>query len=67
LAREIGNSGNEAQALAGLGRCALAAGRSSGAAHRLQQAREIYHRIGRAEAAEVAAELAELRGASPSA
>jgi hypothetical protein len=57
LAREIGSSGNEAQALAGLGRCALAAGHSAGAEDKLWQAREIFHRIGTAEAAGVAAEL----------
>jgi Flp pilus assembly protein TadD len=67
LAHEVGSSCSEAQALAGLGRCALAAGRSADAVRRLRQAREIFHRIGRAEAARVTAELVALQGASPSA
>jgi tetratricopeptide (TPR) repeat protein/transcriptional regulator with XRE-family HTH domain len=67
LAREIDSSCNEAHALAGLGRCALAAGHSAGAARSLRQAREIFDRIGRPEAAALAAELVALQGASPSA
>jgi len=65
LAREIGSSCNEAQALAGLGRCAVAAGHCADAARRLRAARKIFHSVGRAEAAEVAAELAALQAASP--
>jgi tetratricopeptide (TPR) repeat protein len=66
LAREISNCWDEAQALAGLGRCALATGHSTGAEDELRQAREIFHRIGTAEAADVAAELDALSGAGPS-
>ena len=57
LAREIGIARDEAHALAGLGRCALAAGRTAEAAGQLRQALEIFRRIGAAEAAEVTAEL----------
>ena len=57
LVREIGIAWDEAHALAGLGRCALAAGRMAEAAGQLPQALEIFRRIGAAEAAEVAAEL----------
>jgi Tfp pilus assembly protein PilF len=68
LAREIGSSGNEAHALAGLGRCALTAGHSADAARTLRQALEIFRLIGRPEAAAaVTAELAALQGATPSA
>jgi hypothetical protein len=45
------------RALAGLGRCALATGRTSDAKVGLHQAQEIFHRIGTAVAAGVAAEL----------
>ena len=65
LAREIGSSWDEAHALAGLGRCALAAGRTADAAADLRQAQEIFQRIGAAEAAGVAAELDALTGAAP--
>ena len=47
----------EALALAGLGRCSLAAGHSDEAAQTLRQALEIFQRIGAAEAAGVSAEL----------
>ena len=57
LAREIGSSRNEAHALAGLGRCALAAGRTADAKASLRQARDIFQRIGAAEAAGGAAEI----------
>jgi len=60
LSREIGILRDEASALAGLGRCALALGRTSDAAGNLGQARDIFQRIGAAEAAGVAAELDDL-------
>ncbi|MET8538142.1 tetratricopeptide repeat protein [Streptomyces sp. NPDC005065] len=59
-AREIGSAWIEAHALAGLARCALATGHTRDARAGLDQAREIFHRIGAAEADEVAAELAAL-------
>ncbi len=57
LARAIASSWDEAHALAGLGRCAVAAGRTTEAEDLLRQALEIFQRIGAAEAADVAAEL----------
>jgi hypothetical protein len=42
--------------LAGLGRCALALGRTSEAAEDLRKAQDIFQRIGAAEASYVAAE-----------
>jgi hypothetical protein len=57
LARKIGSSWDGAYALAGLGRCALAAGRTSDAEASLRQAQEIFRRIGAAEATGVTAEL----------
>ena len=65
LARQIGGSSDEAHALAGLGRCALAAGHVAEAADRLRQALEIFQRIGAAEAADVSGELAALIKAEP--
>jgi hypothetical protein len=56
---------DEAQALASPGRCALAAGRAADAEAGLQQAREIFHRIGAAEASGVSAELDVLAGTGP--
>jgi tetratricopeptide (TPR) repeat protein len=67
LAREIANSGDEAYALAGLARCALAAGRTADAQADLQQAQEIFQRIGAAEVTSVAAELDALTEAGPAA
>ena len=67
LAREIASPWDEAQALAGLGRCALAASRATDAIAGLGQAREIFERIGAAEAAAVAAELDGLSGPGPTA
>jgi tetratricopeptide (TPR) repeat protein/DNA-binding XRE family transcriptional regulator len=61
LARVINSSWDEAHALAGLGRCALAAEDTGRGQELLRQAQAILHRIGAAEAAEVAAELATLR------
>jgi tetratricopeptide (TPR) repeat protein len=60
MAREIASSSDEAQALAGLGRCALAAGDLSGARDLLGRSRRIFEQIGAAEAADVAAELTAL-------
>jgi tetratricopeptide (TPR) repeat protein len=57
LAREIDSPEDEALALAGLGRCAVAAGCIADAKIALRQALEIFRRTGRAEAADVAAEL----------
>jgi tetratricopeptide (TPR) repeat protein len=57
LAREIESGWDEAHAQAGLGRCALAAGSIADARVGLRQAREIFQRIGAAEAAGVTAEL----------
>ena len=57
LAREIDSSWDEAHALAGLGRCALAAGRTADATAGLRQAQQIFQRIGAAEATGVGAEL----------
>jgi tetratricopeptide (TPR) repeat protein/transcriptional regulator with XRE-family HTH domain len=65
LAREIESAWDEAHALAGLGRCALAAGRTADAATGLRQAREIFQRIGAAEAASMTAELDALEHVQP--
>jgi hypothetical protein len=46
LAREIGTSWDEAHALTGLGRCALAAGNLNDAQAKLRQAQETFQRIG---------------------
>jgi hypothetical protein len=62
LARQLGIALEEAHALAGLGRCAQAAGRAAEAEAGLQQALAILQRIGVAEAACVAAELDALPG-----
>ena len=48
---------DEACALAGQGRCALASGHTSQAGVLLRQAREIFARIGAAEASDVHADL----------
>jgi tetratricopeptide (TPR) repeat protein len=67
LARKIDSPWDEAHALVGLGRCTRAPGHIAQARTYLQQARQIFERIGAAEAGEVAAELdadqAELRPA----
>jgi tetratricopeptide (TPR) repeat protein/transcriptional regulator with XRE-family HTH domain len=64
LAREIGSSLDEAKALAGLSRCALAGGLGAEAADQLERALEIFLRIGAAEATELAAELDAMRAAA---
>ena len=65
LARQIGSSREEAHALAGLGRYALAADRTAEAADRLRQALEIFQQTGPAEATEVSAELQALTDTRP--
>jgi Flp pilus assembly protein TadD len=67
LARQIGSPWDEAHALAGLGRCAMAAGRTAEAEDNLRQALEIFQRTGAVEAAGVSAELEALTSARPSA
>ena len=57
LARAIASSWDEAHALAGLGRCALAAGHATQAGVLLRQALEIFQQIGAAEAPDLLAEL----------
>lgn len=57
MARETADSRGEAHALAGLGRCAVAAGDLSGARDLLGQSRQIFEQIGAADAVDVAAEL----------
>jgi tetratricopeptide (TPR) repeat protein len=58
LSRAIGSHWDEAHALAGLGRCALAHGRTSDATENLKQALDILRKIGAAEiTAEITAEL----------
>ena len=63
LARAIASSWDEAHALAGLGRGAMAAGHADQAACLLRQALEIFQRIGAAEAADVSTELEALNDA----
>jgi len=65
LARAIASSRNQAHALAGLGRCALAAGHATQAEALLRQALEIFQRIGAAEAHDVARELTAFTEAGP--
>src|ERR1700678_1567044 len=65
LARAITTPWREAHALAGLGRCALAAGDAGQAGVLLRQAAEIFQRIGAAEAPDLLAELDALTGPPP--
>jgi tetratricopeptide (TPR) repeat protein len=67
LAREINSPPIHGRALAGLGRCALAGGRTADARDVLRQAHKVFQRTGAAEAAEVAAELSALAGPAPTA
>jgi len=67
LAHAIDSSWDEAHALAGLGRCALASDRATKAEALLRQALEIFQRIGAAEAAYVSVELDALTEAEPAA
>jgi len=65
LAHQIGDPWDEAHALAGLGRCALAAGCTAEAEDKLRQALKIFQRIGTADAADVSRELDALVKAAP--
>jgi tetratricopeptide (TPR) repeat protein len=67
LARAIAitSSWDEAHALAGLGRCALAAGEATQAEVFLRQALEIFQQIGAAETPHLLAELDALTGLPP--
>jgi DNA-binding SARP family transcriptional activator/tetratricopeptide (TPR) repeat protein len=62
LARRVASPWDEARALAGLGRCARADGDIQHAISMLTQAYQIFHRIGAAEAANVAAERDAIAG-----
>jgi tetratricopeptide (TPR) repeat protein len=62
MARQLGIALEEAHALAGLGRCAQAEGRTAEAQAGLRHAVAILQRIGAAEAADVSAELDALPG-----
>jgi tetratricopeptide (TPR) repeat protein/transcriptional regulator with XRE-family HTH domain len=64
IARDI-NSWDEPHALAGLGRCALAAGHTAAGEAALRQALAIFQQKGAAEAADVAAELDALSQQAP--
>ncbi len=66
IARAIASSPDEAEALAGLARCALAAVETTQGEILLRQALEIFQRIGAAEALEVHAELESITGPGPS-
>jgi tetratricopeptide (TPR) repeat protein/transcriptional regulator with XRE-family HTH domain len=65
LARASGNSWDEAHALAGLGRCALAASDATLAGVLLRRAVEIFQRTGAAEPPDLLAELDALAGPPP--
>jgi tetratricopeptide (TPR) repeat protein len=66
LAREIGGAADEAYALAGLGRCALAAGYTASGQASLRHAQEIFRRSGIiTEASSVATELSALTNTGP--
>jgi tetratricopeptide (TPR) repeat protein len=65
--REISSAWNEAHALSGLGRCAIAGGQAIDAQASLQQARSIFKKIGAAEAATISAELDAMTAARPDA
>jgi tetratricopeptide (TPR) repeat protein/DNA-binding XRE family transcriptional regulator len=65
MAREMDVAWDEAHALAGLGRCALAASRAAEARADLQRAQEIFKRIGTVEASEIAVEIAALSADGP--
>ena len=65
VARATASPWDEAHALAGLGRCALAAGHAAEAVALLRQALEIFQRIGTAEVGDVSRELAALTEAGP--
>src|SRR5262249_7076428 len=62
LARAIASPWDQAHALAGLGRCAIAAGHTTQAQDLLRQSQEIFQRTDAAEARTVLAELRRLTG-----
>ena len=64
-AREITASRDEAHALAGRGRCAVADGDAASGADLLRQDLKIFRRIGAAEVPELLAELAALTSPHP--
>ena len=57
LSRQIASAADEAYALAGLGRCALAGGDAARAEILMRQAVDIFQRFGAAAAAELLPEL----------
>lgn len=57
IARAIANAWDEGQALAGLGRCAIATGRTAQGKDLLWKAYEIFKRIGAADTQAILAEL----------
>jgi len=65
LARAIASSWDEAHSLAGLGHCTLAAGQTTRAEALLQQALQIFQRIGAAESCDLRAELDAITGPAP--
>ena len=67
LARQIACRWDEAHALAGLGRCALASGHTAEAENQLRHALEIFRRIRTAEVADISTELESLTNARPTA
>jgi Flp pilus assembly protein TadD len=62
LARTLASSPEEAHALAGLGRCAMAAGSTTRAEVLLRQALQIFQRIGAADVPDLLSELDTLIG-----
>ena len=62
---QIGSSRDEAHALAGLGRCALADGHSTQAQAFLRQSPEIFQKIGAPEASDISRELTAHNRAEP--
>jgi hypothetical protein len=63
LARAIASSWDEAHALAGMSRCAIAAGHATQAEVLLRQALEIFQRLGAAETGDLAIELDAMQAA----
>jgi hypothetical protein len=62
LARAIASSWDEAHALAGLGRCAMANGHATQGEFLLRQASDIFQQINAADARDVLAEINALTG-----
>ena len=65
MARAIASPWDEAHALAGLGRCAMAADHAAQAEALLWQALTVFHRIGAAKVPDLAIELDALTGPRP--